>query len=97
MVKGRYDKHGFKWIYGQEFFRVAGKPCHVHPEKRSSWPHHVRTVNAGGKDHGNVYPCCVDCHHAIENQGRGTYEAKWNVDIAAVAKEIGDEPGAFVP
>lgn len=97
MVKQRYTPAGFKHTYGSEFFRVAGKPCYVHPEKRSSWPHHVKTVNSGGRDLGNVYPCCLDCHHAIENQGRGTYEAKWKVDIAAVAQEIGNEPRAFVP
>jgi hypothetical protein len=97
VVKQRYTDTGFKHTYGPEYFRVAGKPCHTHPGKRSSWPHHVKTVKTGGRDHGNVYPCCVDCHHAIESKGRQTYETAWDVDIAAVAREIGNEQGAFVP
>jgi hypothetical protein len=96
-VVTRHDETGFKHTYGPEFWRVAGKQCHVHPDRGSSWPHHVKTVATGGRDHGNLYNGCLECHHAIENQGRKTYEKKHGVDIAKVAQEIGNEQGAFVP
>jgi len=97
LPKHRYTEDGFKHTYGPEFLRVAGHNCRAHPWRRGGWPHHVRTVKNGGRDHGNLYPCCGECHTAIHNKGRYTYEEKHSIDIARVAKEVGDEPGAFVP
>lgn len=51
--------------------------------------HHVKSIGAGGQDHGNEVPLC-DFHHLFElpSMGRKAFEEKHGVDLAAEADQL---------
>jgi len=63
----------------------------MHPEEldttqKVSVPAHVRTWKASGLDHNNIVPMCLLAHAGQEGKNK-EFEAKWTVDLTALARE----------
>ncbi len=50
--------------------------------------HHVRSVGAGGRDHGNEVPLCLKHHHELHTVGRRTFEREYGLDLKSIAQQI---------
>ena len=83
-------KHGK--VYGPYHRWIKGFPCVIGVGCFGDEAgHHIRTVGAGGEDHGNEVPLCVRHHYMVHQQGRLRLSAGYGVDIVAVAKELGEK------
>ncbi len=50
--------------------------------------HHVKTRGAGGKDRGNGVGLCTTGHRSFHDLGRATFDARYAIDLAHVAREL---------
>ncbi len=91
----RRDPKHLEWI--------RSMPCCVPGCRRASpydviHPHHARTVGAGGSDRETV-PLCVEHHNEFHSLsgGRLRFNAKYGIDLAALAKEYASLSGREMP
>lgn len=86
----RRDPHFLAWIREQ--------PCCITGLRTGAWlrtkhgwvqihvdPSHVQSRGAGGNDRGNVNPLARHLHDEYDGRGHDTFEAKYGVDMAALA------------
>lgn len=75
-------------VYGSYHRWIGTWPCLL--ANASCWGtvagHHVRSVGAGGEDYANEIPLCTFHHGVIEAKGRLTFEARYGLDLEAVAR-----------
>ena len=80
---------------------MVPKPCRSHVPDFRAWirehgrcvvcrsrnvdPHHVRSRGAGGGDRENIVPLCRLHHDEVGRLGRPSFEAKYRVELRAVA------------
>jgi hypothetical protein len=50
--------------------------------------HHVKTRGAGGKDRGNGVGLCTTGHRTFHDLGRATFDARYAIDLAHVARDL---------
>lgn len=55
-------------------------------------PHHVTTRGASGSK-SDLVPLCRDHHREWHDKGRATFEAKYSVDLAAIARRLFEKYG----
>jgi hypothetical protein len=69
---------------------IRGLPCCVsglYPVD----PAHVKSRGSGGADLGNMVPLVHHLHRELDHQiGRREFEAKYGVDLAAIARNLGE-------
>ena len=77
-------------VYGPYHRYVGTLPCVVGGGgcKGAVAGHHLKTVAAGGKDHGNEVPLCVPHHQTLHIGGRVLFEARFDVDLAEQADRV---------
>jgi hypothetical protein len=49
---------------------------------------HVRTRGAGGDDRGNTVPLCRRHHRQQHDEGIKSFQAIYDLDLAAIAKQL---------
>ena len=62
---------------------IRTQPCIICG--RDAEPCHVRSRGAGGTDLGNIVPMCRIHHTEQHKIGIKTFQAKWKVDMVALA------------
>ena len=62
---------------------IRTQPCIICG--RDAEPCHVRSRGAGGTDLGNIVPMCRIHHTEQHKIGIKTFQAKWRVDMVALA------------
>lgn len=67
---------------------AAGRPADNSDDRRIIEAAHVRSRGAGGADVGNTVPLCRICHREQHRIGIKSFEAKYGVDLKALALEL---------
>ena len=76
-------------VYGPYHEWVSTLPCHLEWTGDCLPPikgHHIQSVGAGGKDASNEVPLCIRHHAMVHAKGDKTFERRWAVDLAQLAR-----------
>lgn len=84
----KLNPDGTKRVYGPEYYRVSSMDCCV-CGSTGWWAHHVKSVNRGGEDMGNLAPLCFKHHTQGHSIGWLTFEARHDIILEDIAKEVG--------
>lgn len=83
-------------VYGPYHKAMSTMDCILkgHPLHQCYGPicgHHLKRVANGGEDRGNEVPVCVRLHAELHFEGDGVVEAKYEVDLNALAARLAVE------
>jgi hypothetical protein len=74
------------WIRQQPCVLQRGEPHVVYPCRGPVEVAHVKTRGSGGPDFDNTVPLCMEHHRELHRTGRKSFEFKYQVRLAALAK-----------
>ena len=79
-------------VYGPYHTWVKGLACHVAISCEGPVDgHHLKSVGAGGQDHGNEVPLCRLHHRQIHQMGLSRFEALHGVRLKLRAARLAKE------